>query len=65
MNEKIMIGRDFFVTTSVLDKEGLPRNVCQNRLSKRSGGTLERLTRWERSDVSDVPLHIYMSFLRR
>ena len=46
-------------------KQGLPRKVCQNRLGKRSGDTLERLTRWERSDVSDVPFHIYMSLLRR
>ena len=33
------------VTISILNKESLPRNVCQNNLGKRSGGTLERLTR--------------------
>ena len=53
------------VTTSVLNKKGLPRNVCQNILGKRSGGTLERLTRWERSHVPDVPPHIYISLFRK
>ena len=53
------------VTTSILNKKSLPRNACQNKLGKRSGGTLERLTRWERSDVSDVPFHIYISLPRK
>ena len=51
---------NFSVTTSVLDKEGLPRNVCKNSLGK--------TFRWnvaERSYVADIPYHIYMSLPRR
>ena len=51
------------VTTSILNKEGLPWNVCQNKLGKRSGGTLERLTRWERSDVPDVQTCLTFPFI--
>ena len=53
------------VTISILNKKGLPGTSAKTVWAKRSGGTLERLTRWERSDVPDVPLHIYMSLPRR
>ena len=53
------------VTISVLNKKGLPGTSAKTVWAKRSGGTLERLTRWRRSDVPDVPPHIYMSLPRR
>ena len=53
------------VTTSVLNKEGLPGTSAKAAWAKRSGGTLERLTRWRRLDVFDVPPHIYISLPRR
>ena len=53
------------VTISVLNKKGLPGTSAKTIWAKRSGGTLERLTRWRRSDVLDVPLHIYMSSPRK
>ena len=53
------------VTTSVLNKKGLPGTSAKNKFGKRSDGTLERLNVFRRSDVSDVPFHIYMSLPRR
>ena len=53
------------ITTSVLNKEGLPGTFAKTIWAKRSGGTLERLYVPERSYVSDVPPHIYMSLPRR
>ena len=51
---------DNIVTTSVLNKEGLPGTSAKTVWAKRSGGMLERLTRWRRSDVPDVPPYIYI-----
>ena len=53
------------VTISILNKKGLPGTFAKTILAKRSGGTLELLTRWKRSDVPDVPLHIYISLPRK
>ena len=62
-SEKRYKGED--VTTSVLNKKKLPGTSAKAVWAKSSGGTLECLTRWRRSDVFNVPPHIYMSLLRR
>ena len=62
-SEKRYKGED--VTTSVLNKEGLPGTSAKTVWAKRSGGTLERLNVSERSYVSTFPSFIYMSLPRR
>ena len=53
------------VTTSILNKEGLPGTSAKTVWAKRSGGTLERLNVSEHSYVSTFPSFIYISLLRR
>ena len=68
LKTKMLLNTDIMspdVTTSVLNKEGLPGTSATAVWAKRSGGTLERLTRRRRSDVPEVPPHTYMSLPRR